>query len=243
MLAHHHCWPSSTAAIPLTRNQTAWSINEANIALCSKTNGATSIRDFQPFSLIINSLAKNKIITKIVAERSAPRSSCQNAFIKKRCGQPQCILPKSVLAWVPRLEGSSEPSVSQCLSVRWGIRWDPLNKKNHPSPTSITRNTIHLRSKKKRNTIHLLLFNFLLPAVRSGSNSYISSQWLLPSRKGAFIASYPFLQYIVDALKLNTLLYSINWIYQRALTQLVEFSFWRPCRLLALAKFGGKKSM
>jgi hypothetical protein len=62
-------------------------INQANIVLLPKKNDATHLSDFRPISLI-NSLAK--IITKLLADRLAPRldklvSGAQNAFIKKRC--------------------------------------------------------------------------------------------------------------------------------------------------------------
>jgi len=60
-------------------------INEANIVLLPKKEGATNLSDFRPISLI-NSFAK--IITKLLADRLAPRmnelvSGSQNAFIKK----------------------------------------------------------------------------------------------------------------------------------------------------------------
>lgn len=74
-------------------------INDANIILLPKTEGATSINEFRPISLI-NSLAK--IITKILADRLAPRldelvSSCQKAFIKKRCIHDNFVYVQNVI--------------------------------------------------------------------------------------------------------------------------------------------------
>jgi hypothetical protein len=62
-------------------------VNEANIVLLPKNQMAATISDYRPISLI-NSVAK--IITKLMANRLAPRmnelvSYAQNAFIKKRC--------------------------------------------------------------------------------------------------------------------------------------------------------------
>jgi hypothetical protein len=81
------------------RTQRLHLINEANVVLIPKANDASSITDFRPISLI-NSLAK--IITKILADRLAPRlqnlvSNCQNAFIKKRCIQDNFIYVQSVI--------------------------------------------------------------------------------------------------------------------------------------------------
>ena len=61
-------------------------INSANIALLPKKDGATSISDFRPISLIH---IIPKILAKIMARRLSPKmddlvSSCQSAFIKTR---------------------------------------------------------------------------------------------------------------------------------------------------------------
>jgi mannosylglycoprotein endo-beta-mannosidase len=74
-------------------------INEANIILLPKKDGADNISDFRPISLI-SSLAK--IITKILADRLAPRlneliSGCHNASIKKRCIHDNFVYVQSVI--------------------------------------------------------------------------------------------------------------------------------------------------
>jgi hypothetical protein len=81
------------------RTQKLELINEANVVLLPKTSDAASVTDFRPISLI-NSLAK--IITKVLADRLAPRlnklvSTCQNAFIKKRCIHDNFIYVQSVI--------------------------------------------------------------------------------------------------------------------------------------------------
>lgn len=68
-------------------------INEANIILLPKKEGATMVTDFRPMSLI-NSLAK--IITKVLSGRLVLRlnelvSGCQNAFIKKKMHRPRSL--------------------------------------------------------------------------------------------------------------------------------------------------------
>jgi hypothetical protein len=79
------------------------------VVLILKTNDATNITDFHPISLI-NSLAK--IITKILADRLAPRlqdlvSRCQNAFIKKRCIHDNFIYVQSVIKALHKAKRSS----------------------------------------------------------------------------------------------------------------------------------------
>jgi mannosylglycoprotein endo-beta-mannosidase len=74
-------------------------INQANIVLLPKKNDATHLSDFRPISLI-NSLAK--IITKLLADRLAPRldklvSGAQNAFIKKRCIHDNYVYVQGVI--------------------------------------------------------------------------------------------------------------------------------------------------
>jgi hypothetical protein len=61
-------------------------LNSAFITLLPKVEGATSVRDFRPISLV-HSLAK--LVTKLLANRLADRlqnmvSPNQTAFIKKR---------------------------------------------------------------------------------------------------------------------------------------------------------------
>jgi hypothetical protein len=104
-LFYKKCWPIIKDLIEALQAfhspKTRWLdlINEANIVLLPKMNVATSISDFRPISLI-NSLAK--IITKILAERLAPRlhelvSGCQNAFIKKRCIHDNFVYVQNVI--------------------------------------------------------------------------------------------------------------------------------------------------
>jgi hypothetical protein len=62
-------------------------LNIANIVLLLKKDGAEKISDYRPVSLVHNIA---KIFSKILASRLAPRlhemvSSCQSAFVKKRC--------------------------------------------------------------------------------------------------------------------------------------------------------------
>jgi len=91
-LFYKKCWsiigPDLIAALQAfhsLRTRRIELINEANIVLLPKKEGATNLSDFRPISLI-NSFAK--IITKLLADRLAPRmnelvSGSQNAFIKK----------------------------------------------------------------------------------------------------------------------------------------------------------------
>jgi hypothetical protein len=84
-------------------------INEANIVLLPKKDGATNVSEFRPISLI-SSMAK--IITKILADRLAPRlneliSGCQNAFIKKRCIHDNFVYVQSVTRALHKANRSS----------------------------------------------------------------------------------------------------------------------------------------
>jgi hypothetical protein len=93
-LFYKKCWPiirvdllEALRAFHSLRTQRLDLINETNVVLLPKEPDAATITEFRPISLI-NSLAK--IITKVLADRLAPRlndlvSTCQNAFIKKRC--------------------------------------------------------------------------------------------------------------------------------------------------------------
>jgi hypothetical protein len=97
-LFYKKCWTifpddpiAALSAFHSLRTQRLHLINEANVVLIPKANDASSITDFRPINLI-NSLAK--IITKILADRLAPRlqdlvSNCQNAFIKKKVNPGQ----------------------------------------------------------------------------------------------------------------------------------------------------------
>lgn len=79
-------------------------VNEANIVLLPKKQVAATISDYRPISLI-NNVAK--IITKILANRLAPRmnelvSGAQNAFIKKRCIHDNFIYSQRVIQLLHR---------------------------------------------------------------------------------------------------------------------------------------------
>jgi len=91
-------------------------INEANIVLLPKKEGATNLSDFRPISLI-NSFAK--IITKLLADRLAPRmnelvSGSQNAFIKKRCIHDNFVYIQSV---IKALHKSGRPALFIKLDI------------------------------------------------------------------------------------------------------------------------------
>jgi hypothetical protein len=84
-------------------------INEANVVLLPKAPDATTITKFRPISLI-NSLAK--IITKVLDDRLAPRlndlvSTCQNAFIKKRCIHDNFLYVQSVIKGLHKTKRSA----------------------------------------------------------------------------------------------------------------------------------------
>jgi hypothetical protein len=91
-------------------------VNGAYVVLLPKTNGAASVTDFRPISLI-NSLAK--IITKILADRLAPRlnelvSGCQNAFIQKRCIHDNFLYVQNV---IKALHKAKRPSLFIKLDI------------------------------------------------------------------------------------------------------------------------------
>jgi hypothetical protein len=74
-------------------------VNDANIVLLPKKDGALSVGDFRPISLI-NSMSK--IITKVLANRLAPRlndllPTNQTAFIKKRCIHDNFLYVQNVI--------------------------------------------------------------------------------------------------------------------------------------------------
>lgn len=74
-------------------------VNDANIVLLPKKDGALSVGDFRPISLI-NSMSK--IITKVLANRLAPRLNDllpknQTAFIKKRCIHDNFLYVQNVI--------------------------------------------------------------------------------------------------------------------------------------------------
>jgi hypothetical protein len=86
--------------------------NEANIVLLPKKEEAIQITDYWPISLI-NSL--NKIITKILATRLAPRmnelvSQAHNAFIKKRCIHDNFLYAQRV---IQTLHKKKKPALSR----------------------------------------------------------------------------------------------------------------------------------
>jgi hypothetical protein len=105
-LFYSKCWPiirmdllEALRAFHSLRTQRFDLINEANVVLLPKAPGAATTTEFRPISLI-NSLAK--IITKVLADSLAPRlndlvSTCQNAFIKKRCIHDNFLYVQSVI--------------------------------------------------------------------------------------------------------------------------------------------------
>jgi hypothetical protein len=72
------------------------SLNSSFITLLPKVEGATSVRDFRPISLVHSFV---KVVTKLLANRLADRlqnmvSPNQTAFIKKRFILDNCSIPK-----------------------------------------------------------------------------------------------------------------------------------------------------
>jgi hypothetical protein len=91
-------------------------VNEANITLLQKREGADRIDMFRPISLISSFM---KILTKILANRLAPRmneivSTAQNAFIQKRSIHDNFLYVQKV---IEKLHKSKQPT----LFVKLGI--------------------------------------------------------------------------------------------------------------------------
>jgi hypothetical protein len=116
------CWPiicsdllAALQAFHSLRTRRFELVNEANVLL-PKSREASKVTDYRPISLI-NSLAK--IITKILADRLAPRlhnlvSCSQNAFIKKRCIHDNFINLQNV---IKALHKAQRPSLFIKLDI------------------------------------------------------------------------------------------------------------------------------
>jgi hypothetical protein len=122
-LFYKKCWPiigsdltEALRAFHSLKTRKLELINEANIVLLPKKDGAINISDFRPISLISS---MTKIITKILADRLAPRlneliSDCQNAFIKKRCIHDNFVYVQSVIR---ALHKANRPSLFIKLDI------------------------------------------------------------------------------------------------------------------------------
>ena len=100
-------------------------VNKANIVLIPKKDGAESITDYRPISLIH---AVAKIISKLLALRLAPKmneliSPCQSAFIKGRNIYANFLYVRNVAQCFHRNKTPSlllKLDISKaCDSVRW----------------------------------------------------------------------------------------------------------------------------
>uniref|UniRef100_A0A452ZZM7 Reverse transcriptase domain-containing protein n=1 Tax=Aegilops tauschii subsp. strangulata TaxID=200361 RepID=A0A452ZZM7_AEGTS len=114
-------------------------LNSANIVLLPKKDGAESIVDFRPISLIH---AVTKLIDKVLSSRLGPHmsalvSNAQSAFIKMRSIHDNFM---SVRNLARRLHKSKTPSLLFKLdirkafdSVKWGYLLDLLRRRGFPS--------------------------------------------------------------------------------------------------------------
>jgi retron-type reverse transcriptase len=103
-------------------------LNKANIILIPKKDGAESIGDFRPISLI-HGVAK--IITKVLALRLAPLineliSPCQSAFIKRRSIHDNFLYVRNLTR---RFHRTKSPAIVLKLDISKAfdsVRWDYL---------------------------------------------------------------------------------------------------------------------
>ena len=103
-------------------------INSANIILIPKKDGAETVGDYRPISLIHSFI---KIITKTLALRLAPHmnsivSPCQSAFIKRRSIHENFIAVRSA---VRRHQWNRTASLFLKLDITKAfdsVRWDYL---------------------------------------------------------------------------------------------------------------------
>jgi len=114
-------------------------LNKATIILIPKKEGADTVHDFRPISLIH---AFAKIITKVLALRLAPfmnrlTSQCQSAFIKGRNIHDNFMFVRNLTR---RLHRSRSPTLLMKLdiskafdSVRWDYLLTLLQKRGFPS--------------------------------------------------------------------------------------------------------------
>lgn len=108
-------------------------LNSANIILIPKKTNAIKVSDYRPISLI-HSIAK--IFSKLLANRLAPFlddivSSCQSAFIKRRCIQDNFLYVQNT---VQRLQKLKVPALFMKLDIQKAfdtINWSYLLEALH----------------------------------------------------------------------------------------------------------------
>jgi hypothetical protein len=91
-------------------------INKAIIVLIPKKQGADTLQDFRPISLLHSLI---KIFSKILARRLAPKleglvDQCQSAFIKKRSIQENFLYVQSTIRF---LHKTKKPSILLKLDI------------------------------------------------------------------------------------------------------------------------------
>ena len=114
-------------------------LNSASVVLIPKKDGAETVHDFRPISLI-HTFAK--IISKILAIRLAPRMDelivpCQSAFIKGRSIHDNFLYVRNIAR---RFHQNKMPALLMKLdiskafdSVRWDFLLDLLQKRGFPT--------------------------------------------------------------------------------------------------------------
>jgi hypothetical protein len=119
-----HCWDiiqqDLTSALNQLYNMNSQHLdllNSANIILIPKKTNAIKVSDYRPISLI-HSIAK--IFSKLLANRLAPFlddivSSCQSAFIKRRCIQDNFLYVQNT---VQRLQKLKVPALFMKLHIQ-----------------------------------------------------------------------------------------------------------------------------
>jgi hypothetical protein len=129
------CWPiiqhdfmAAIHSLYNSRSNDLNLLNKANIILIPKKDGAESIGDFRPISLI-HGVAK--IITKVLALRLAPLineliSPCQSAFIKRRSIHDNFLYVRNLTR---RFHRTKSPAIVLKLDISKAfdsVRWDYL---------------------------------------------------------------------------------------------------------------------
>jgi len=114
-------------------------LNSASVLLIPKKDGAETVQDFRPISLIH---AFAKIISKILTIRLAPRMDelivpCQSAFIKGRSIHDNFLYVRNIAR---RFHQNKTPALLMKLdiskafdSVRWDFLLDLLQKRGFPT--------------------------------------------------------------------------------------------------------------